>query len=172
MRKLDLDYQRMPRRALWAAWVLIFLGSGWCIDMGLSYNRVQQEMHGLENTLRMAGRSLAAVQPEPAPQYAPAEFTKAREIIEKIAVPWESLFKAVETVKSDRIALLALEPDVKAGTLSLSGEARDYPALLTYVARLEQAKPLHDVYLLRHEVAADDSSHAVAFTITARWGRP
>lgn len=170
MRKLDLDYQRMPRRASWAAWMLLLLGCGWAVDMGLSYSRVQQEMQRLENTLRSAGMSLPAAQQEAA-QYAPVELTRAHDIIEKIAVPWEELFKAVETVESERIALLALEPDAKAGTLSLGGEARDYPALLTYVARLEQAKPLHDVNLMRHEIRHDDPGHAVAFTITARWGK-
>ncbi len=85
-------------------------------------------------------------------------------------MPWNALFNAVETVEVEQVALLALEPDPKTGMVSLSGEARDLPGLLTYVARLGQVKTLHDVYLQRHEIRQDDPKHTVVFLITARWG--
>ena len=169
MRKLDLDYQQTSRRATWSAWVLLLAGFALCGEMGLSYVRLEREMKGLENFLGAAGMAREAAHRGSPQNYSPVELAAARETIERIAVPWDELFNAVETVKAEHIALLAIEPDPKSGTLNLSGEARDYPALLTYVARLEKAKPLHDVYLLHHEIR-QSNLRALTFLITARWG--
>ena len=170
MRKLDLDYQRIPNRATWASWALLLAGFALCGEMALSYAKLHRELEGFENTLRATGSVREVAHQEAHKNYSPAELASARETIEKIAVPWNALFSAVETVEADHVSLLALEPDPKAGTLSLSGEARDFPSLLTYIARLGQINALHDVYLQRHEIRQDDPKHAVVFLIFARWG--
>lgn len=169
MRKLDLDYQRLPRRS-WASWALLLAGLALCGEMALSYAKLQQEMGELGKNLPAAGMAREAPDRAARQDYSPAELAKARETIERIAVPWGDLFKAVETVKTDRVALFALEPDSRAGTLRLSGEARDFSSLLTYLERLGRAELLYDVHLLRHEFRQDSARHAVTFVIVARWG--
>jgi len=170
MRKLDLDYQRLPRRTTWASWALLLAGCALCGEMALSYAKLQQEMGKLEQALPTAGTAREAPERVARQDYSPAELAKARETIDRIAVPWGDLFKAVETVRTDRVALLALEPDSRAGTLKLSGEARDFPSLLSYLERLGRTGLLYDVYLLRHEIRQNNPQHAVAFVIAARWG--
>ena len=170
MRKLDLDYQRLPRRTSWASWALLLAGCALCGEMALSYAKLQLEMGRLEQALPAAGTARETPDHAARQDYSPAELVKARETIDRIAVPWSDLFKAVETVKTDRVALFALEPDSRAGTLRLSGEARDFPSLLSYLERLGRAELLYDVHLLRHEIRQDSARHAVAFVIVARWG--
>ena len=171
MRKLDLDFNVERRRSAWVGWTLLLIGLALCGEMGISYINLQREMSGLEKTLVMNGASGKKSRQSSVASFTPEEIDHAREIISRIAIPWGDLFKAVETVKADRVALLVLEPDPKTEKLQLRGEAADLPALLTYVARLGRTNQLRDVYLLRHEVKQGmNPSYPVAFSINARWG--
>lgn len=171
MKKLSLDFEVQPRRNTWAGWVLLLIGVALCGEMVFSYIKLQQEMSGLEKNLIKNGLAAKSVQQKGVASYTPIEFTHAQETIAKIAIPWGDLFRAVEAVKVEHVALLALEPDAKTGTLLLRGEAGDLPALLTYIARLRQSKQLYEVYLLRHEIRRDgDPSRPIAFSASARWG--
>ena len=53
--------------------------------------------------------------------------------------------------------------------MSISGEAKSYPAALTYVAWLSHEKTLKNVRLAKHEVRRDDARRPVFFTISADW---
>ena len=171
MKKLGLDFEVQPRRNTWAGWVLLLIGVALCVEMVFSYIKLQQEMSGLEKNLIKNGLAAKSVQQKGVASYTPIEFTHAQETIAKIAIPWGDLFRAVEAVKVENVALLALEPDAKTGTLLLRGEAGDLPALLTYIARLRQSKQLYEVYLLRHEIRRDgDPSRPIEFSASARWG--
>ena len=171
MRALELDFNIQQRRNAWPRWALLLIGVALLGDVGFSAIKLQREMSSLEKTLVQNGMAGKTAQTKSAISYTPAEFAHAQEIIARIAIPWGDLFQAIETVKVERVALLALEPDPKTGVLLLRGEAGDLPALLTYIARLAQASQLHEVYLLRHEISRDGNpQRPVAFTISARWG--
>jgi hypothetical protein len=98
------------------------------------------------------------------------EQAAARSTIRRLSMPWDELFQALEASKTDQVALLAIEPDSEARTVSLSGEAKDYLAALSYVANLGEQKTLAKVHLMRHE-ARQDGTGPVAFVVTASWGR-
>ena len=171
MKKLSLDFVNQPHRQTWAGWALLLIGLALIGEMGFSYIKLQQEMSDLEKILVKNGLAAKSVQQKGVASYTPVEFTHAQETIAKIAIPWGDLFRAVESVKLERVALLDLEPDAKTGTLLLRGEAGDLSALLTYVARLSRAKQLYEVYLVRHEVRRDgDPSRPIIFSVSARWG--
>ena len=172
MRKLNLDFEIQPRKNAWTGWALLLIGAALCGEMLFSYVKLQQEVNGLEKILVKNGLATKKIVPQKGvASYTPIEFTHAQEVIAKIAIPWGDLFRAVESVKVERVALLDLEPDAKTGTLLLRGEAGDLPALLTYIARLSRAKQLYEVYLVRHEVRRDgDPTRPIVFSISARWG--
>ena len=171
MKKLNLDFESRLRRNAWAGWALLLIGVALCGEMGVSYFALQREMGDLENSLLKNGLAIKSVTPKGVASYTPLELTHAQETIARIAIPWGNLFQAVESVKVEQVALLDLEPDAKTGTLLLRGEAGDLPALLTYIARLRQAKQLYEVYLLRHEIRRDgDPSRPIIFSASARWG--
>ena len=87
-----------------------------------------------------------------------------------ILTPWGNLFGALESAATDQVALLAIEPDPKAGTVVIQGDSKDYLAALTYVLNLSKTSGLADVQLVRHEVKKNDPQHAVSFQVSAAWG--
>ena len=93
----------------------------------------------------------------------------ARDTVERLALPWPKLFAALEAAASDQVALLAIEPDTKSGTVKISGDSKDYLAALGYVLNLSKADALSHVQLVRHEVKQNDPQRPVAFSITAAW---
>ena len=69
---------------------------------------------------------------------------------------------------SDRVALLGIEPDPKAGTVVISGDSKDYLAALSYVLNLSRAQALDRVHV-RHELKKDDPQAPVRFAVSAAW---
>lgn len=170
MHKLDLDFNIQRRHAAWPGWALLLIGLALWGEMGFSFIKLHQEMSGLENILLKDGMAGRTAPRQGSTSYTPEEFVQAQQTITRISIPWGALFKAVESVKLERVALLALEPDPKAGTLLLRGEAGDLPDLLTYIARLEKSGQLHDIYLVRHEIGqGGNSQRPVTFSISAGW---
>jgi Tfp pilus assembly protein PilN len=99
----------------------------------------------------------------------PEELALARDTVERLGLPWTKLFAALEAAADDQVALLAIEPDTKSGTVKISGDSKDYLAALGYVLNLSQAEALSNVQLVRHEVKQNDPQRPVAFSISAAW---
>jgi hypothetical protein len=98
-----------------------------------------------------------------------AELAAVRETVERIGLPWHSLFRAVESAASDDIALTGIEPDPKTGTVVITGEARNYLAALGYVLNLARDEALSGAQLVRHEAKAADPQGPVSFAVSAGW---
>ena len=99
----------------------------------------------------------------------PEELALARDTVERLGLPWTKLFAALEAAANDQVALLAIEPDTKNGTVKITGDSKDYLAALGYVLNLSQADALSNVQLVRHEVKQNDPQRPVAFSISAAW---
>ncbi len=171
MRRLDLDFVRSGRRPGWAAWTLLGVAAAFSLELGRSWVTLRGEIERKEAqvTLR-AGEArrgdLIRVGIQPVRE---GELTVARDTLRRLSVPWDSLFRALEAAQTERAWLLSVEPDVQNGTVTLTGEARDYLAALSYVANLEQQKSLSRVYLARHETRQNDPQRPLAFTVSASW---
>lgn len=109
---------------------------------------------------------------ENTPQFGDKDFVEAQQIIARLSMPWEVFFAGLDSVKSDDIAILVIEPEIKAGLLTLQGEAKDYSAVLTLIAQLRETKPFSKVFLLHHEIKLSDPQHPVSFTLTMHWVKP
>ena len=97
------------------------------------------------------------------------EIEQANDVIRRLSLPWNELFKAMEDSTIDKVALLSVQPDAQQRIVNLNGEARAYADVLTYMTRLDSTRALTKVRLLNHEVKRDDPQRPVAFTVTARW---
>ena len=163
MNKLGLDFVRRPGSP-WPGRVLLVLALGFSVETALSYKN-------LRDAVALDEAALGRTQPRAAPgRKVPAEELAAvRETVERLGMPWSRLFGALESAASDQVALLGIEPDPKAGTVLVSGEAGDFPAVLEYVAGLQRAKTLGRVHLVRHEVRQNERERPVAFTVSASW---
>lgn len=175
MKALELDFHRVRPAAPWAGWLLLALGLAFIADVGVSYYRASTSIAEQEARLEALEGSAAATTRSPAARDSatPEELAVARETIARLSMPWDDLFGALEGAATDRVALLALEPDRETGTVLIRGEAGDYAGVLDYVQQLGRAGTLSQVHLVKHERrdagSAAGSPNAVAFSVSARW---
>lgn len=164
MRRLELDFGAARGAAPWAGRVLLAVAVAFALDVGISYHTARRSLESHE-------ASLAAAQPRSRPQrkVSPEEVALVRDTVQRLGTPWERLFGALESAADDKVALLGIEPDAKSGTVLITGDSRDYLAVLTYVLNLSQAEALRNVHLVRHEAKPNDPNGAVRFTVSAAW---
>ena len=156
--RLDLDFVARRRASPWVGRVLLAVAATICADMGLQYHDLSKINVSAQKNLARAGRPAKAVSAE--------EVAAARETVQRLSLPWTRLFAAIESAASDKVALTAIEPDPKNGTVKITGDSKDYLAALTYVLNLSQADGLAAVQLVRHEQRRE----SVGFTVSATWG--
>ena len=163
MQRIELDFIRRAPRSRWAGRVLLAVALGVAGDMAFTF--VQ-----LARTVKSNEAVVARAQPrKPVHTVSAEEAALARDTVERLGLPWTKLFAALESAANDQVALLAIEPDTKSGTVKISGDSKDYLAALGYVLNLSQAEALSNVQLVRHEVKQNDPQRPVAFSISAAW---
>lgn len=168
--RVDLDYARRSNRAAWARFALMVIALAFAGDVAVRYTQLQDDVASLEATIARHGRSLPVAHARPvSASVSDEEWQAARETIGRIATPWDELFLAIESAHTDGAFLLAIEPKVESRSVLLSGEARDYLRLLSYIAALSDVARLEKVHLVRHELKANDPQRPLAFVISAHW---
>jgi Tfp pilus assembly protein PilX len=164
---LRIDFVRRDRGSPWPGRLLLALALAFSLDVAISYQDAR-------SALRMNEARIATAQARsgaPAVAVSAEEVAAVRETVERLAMPWDKLFGALEATASDQVALLGIEPDSKAGTVVISGDSKDYLAALTYVLNLSRAESLSRVQLLRHEAKSNDPQAAVSFAVSAAWSK-
>lgn len=164
MRKLEIDFTGRGARARWPGRVLFALALAFAFETGLSYRDAKSELGHLEGRLAQTPPAAAAPRKVPA-----EEIAAVRETVDRLSMPWDRLFGALESAASEQVALLGIEPDAKAGTVVISGDSKDYLAALSYVLNLGRSEALEGVRLVRHEVKSDDPHAPVSFAVSAAW---
>lgn len=91
------------------------------------------------------------------------------EVVQKLSLPWDRFFEAIEKAANTDVVLLSLQPEVKRGQVRIGGEARDKYAMLQYVSDLQEGGYFSEVKLLEHEVNERDADKPVRFMVSARW---
>lgn len=97
------------------------------------------------------------------------EVKNANEVLRRLSVPWESLFQAVESSGNQNITLLAIEPDIEKLQVKISGEAKNFNALMKYITHLQGQPVFGSVYLQNHDVQQQDPDKPVRFSLLAAW---
>lgn len=164
MKKLEINFVGRGARSPWPGRVLLAVALAFSLDVGLSYQDAGAALE--RNKVKLAR---AQPRSEPAPKVSAEELAAVRETVQRLAMPWDKLFGALESAATDQVALLGIEPDPKAGTVTISGDSKDYLAALSYVLNLSQADALTRVQLVRHEVKAKDPQGPVSFAVSAAW---
>jgi hypothetical protein len=168
MRRLEIDFVRAGQRSRWAGPVLLAVSVAAAAHAAVSYA-------DLSSSVREAEAKLARLSPGEGTRgkrkTSAEELAAARDAVERLTLPWNALFGALEGASSDQVALLAIEPDPRKGTVTISGDSKDYLAALTYVLELRRAEALSSVELVRHELKSKDPQRPVSFSISATWAR-
>ena len=162
MKHLELDW-RARRGSPWLGRVLLAVAAALCVDAGLSYWEAKKSFAAYET--RLAKRTPASA----ALKVTREEVAAVRETVQRLALPWQELFAALESAASDKVTLAAIEPDTSKGTVTISGEGKDYLAALSYVSNLSRSEGLERVELLRHERKNADPNGPVSFAVSAAW---
>ena len=97
------------------------------------------------------------------------QIQKANAVLAQMNVPWGELFAAVETAQDGSVGLLAIQPDPRARSVTIAGEARSLPALLAYMSRLQGSERLRDVVLMSHEIKVKEPAQPVEFVLSGHW---
>jgi len=155
--RLELDFVAGRRASPWIGRILFAVAATVCADMALQYHDLSQAVLLGKKELARSGR--------PAKPASAAEVAAARETLQRLSLPWTRLFGAIESAASDKVALTAIEPDPRTGTVKITGDSKDYLAALTYVLNLSRAEGLSSVQLVRHEMRRE----SVGFTVSATW---
>lgn len=168
MRALNLDFAHRRRPAP-LAWLALAVSLALATDAALHRAALADDVERAEQSaLAMASDSAARRARAPDPALA-RDTKRAEQVMQRLALPWDELFGAVESAGTERVALLALQPDSRRRELNISGEAADFASMLAYVDRLGKSGALHGVHLVRHETRQDDPQHPIQFTVAARW---
>lgn len=165
MRAIELDFVRRPRD--WTVWAMLAVALFIAIDAGRGYFE-------LKSALEVGSRRVAEEQ-----RRAPAEgvvsdqtqreLDNARRVLLDLALPWEALFRSVEVAAGEHAALLSIEPEVGRGQVRITGEARDYLAVLNFMVSLDADRTLERVHLISHELREEDPDHPYHFALVGHW---
>lgn len=168
MRALELDYRGTGGRARLAVIALAAFAAAFACDSAFRYGALLDDVQAKQFELARKPAAPASLS-APEPALSAEELAAARETARKLSMPWNVLFHALEAAKTDRVAVLAIEPDAESRTVLLSAEAKDYSAALAYLGNLAQQEALARVHLSRHELKQSAGQRIVAFTVTASW---
>lgn len=168
---LELEFQR-ERRPSRAGWILFAVACAFGGDVAWRYVELKEQTRSAMQQLASLppqARAPAKTGPEYQPRDAERESAFARGVITKMSLPWNDLFKALNATQVEEVQLLGVEPDAEARTVRITAEARDIPAMLTYVARLESEQYFQRAGLLQQEVKRDPRRSSVSFVVSAAW---
>jgi Tfp pilus assembly protein PilN len=174
MRRLRIDFLRSPG-APSATGIAFLLVGALSSTMSVSwYVSVLGEVEQLETSVsemkRMSRRVPGRMTESPRDaRETQQEIRIANQVVQQMTLPWDRLFRELETAATKEVALLAVQPDVSSRQVRISGEAKSFKAMLDYSRRLEQTDMLGEVVLLGHEVRSQDPQRPVAFSLSAGW---
>lgn len=156
-------------RARWRAtgWWVLGVGAALLAWQGLrlaqQHAALQAERDGVARLARAAQR--------PAPAMSAADVRRHAQfepVTRHLAAPWDDLLELLEGTGSPRLQLVHLAADAETGRVALTAHAHGVAELSRYLLKLEAARPLADVQLVRHE-RGETRDAPMAFDIEAGW---
>jgi Tfp pilus assembly protein PilN len=173
MRALDLDFvpRRAPARVIaQLLCVGALLAAAW---LAYTYQGLQAELHEAQSRLQWQQKRAHPPPAVPLSKEAlarlQAELKMARQVGERLTVPWDNLFRELEASVGDQVTLLSIEPDREKRQLRITAEARNLPAMLEYERRLRELPSFQEAYVVSHQVQTADAQRPVRFVMSAQW---
>ena len=169
--KMELDFVRRPLRIGAPGAALLAFGIIAAAVSVQQYMAVSAEIAARQSEpdagpqAAARGRAGAAVDLE----QLRARLLAANQILEKRTVPWDALFRDIESASDKQVGLLSVQPEPAARVVRITGEAHDAAALAAYIERLEQKPSLGNVYLTGHELRQEQGRTVIRFALSANW---
>lgn len=170
---VEIDFVKPPAASWLGRWLLIVgIIAAPVAMLEYRYSMDAVAAQTLENERlrnKARGERAAIVSDEKIEPEVRFQIGKANAVLEQLNVPWGEMFAAIESAQSRDVALLQVQPDPRTHIVRMGGAGRDLPAVLEYMARLEQTASLDNVLLVSHEVKQREPGRPVAFILSARW---
>lgn len=164
MRRAELDFVR--RRPQWPLWLAFGVAVVLAADAVHTYFGLQR---GIRESSRPAELRPRAASDANLPEATRRELDAARRVLQDLVLPWGALFRSVEAAVGNQAALLSIEPDAARGQVRITGEARDYAAVIELMRRLESGGTLSGIHLISHEMRSDQPQRPVHFALVGYW---
>jgi hypothetical protein len=161
MQKIHIDFGAPGRGSPWPGRLLLALALAVCVDAGMTYKALNGALKVNETHLAQRSPRAGAL------KVTPQELAAVRETVQRLGLPWDELFMALESAANEKVALTVIEPDAAKGTVTISADGKDYLAVLSYVSNLSHTEGLERVHLVRHE---HKGNGPVSFAVSAAWG--
>jgi hypothetical protein len=171
MYPLQLDFVTSSARLKASGMLLLIAGAIALCVVGYWRIELLAKVDGLESQVSRLEREAIGLAPAETrlDDAVGQEIQRANEVIDQLALPWNNLFRAVESVVVGPVTLLGIAPDAKSGTVQISAETTDADAMFGYVRRLEQQPDLASVYLVEHQRDKRGGMRPLRFLVTASW---
>jgi hypothetical protein len=173
MQPLDLDLLKDEAAPPWVGMALLGAGIAAAIGVAAEYaatgERIARAESSLHDSARAARRKPVAQRREVDPQKVAREFQQARDVMQRLQLPWHELFGSIESVRNANVALLSVESEHDRRRVKIYAEAKDLEAMVAYLGLLRQRSALAEVYLESHELQLKDPQRPVRFVLNANW---
>lgn len=174
MRAISLDYQRHRRASGWLDFLVLLGGLAVAASVGIHYMETAAAIGSLEAKQSALERTADPPATDPRltaldAQQLRAEVKQANEVLAQLTLPWDTLFKDIDSSQKDQVALLAIEPDPAKHVIKIMGEAKDLDAMLGYIRFLQKKESLTGVYLQSHHIEQQTAEKPVRFALLASW---
>ncbi len=172
MNRLRLDYQRSMKPFPLAGTILLSGAVALSILTGDYYHHLTVSISEWEDSLNKFEQTSGVRVRDSAHQEmrgAPLDIKQANEVLRQLTLPWESLFRAVESSTDREVTLLGMEPDIEKHIVNVSCEAKNISAMLSFIRRLETRPEFGSVYLQSHQIQEVDPEKPVRFSLIAFW---
>lgn len=101
-----------------------------------------------------------------------AEIKESQTVLERLTIPWDPLFVAVEQMgarHNGKITLMAIHPDIGKQQVIIDGRSADLDVLLDFVKQLTEFDIIGHAHLSHHQREEKDQKKPVLFSIAAEW---
>ncbi len=169
MTMLHLDYQRGIRLFPWAGAFLLVIGLAGTAWTAVYYRGLSGEIAYWEDRAeRRAPRTGLSAERRETKETA-QEINYVNGVLNKLTLPWDKMFQAVEWSAGREVALLGMEPDAEKHEVKISAEAKNLAAMTRYLRELSGQEIFSSVYLQNHQVQQQMREKPVRFTLIASW---
>ena len=173
MRALNLDYRDDNSLRNWFGYLLLALMLALAALMYSHFSTLRQQISVVQSQIdeidsRVHAKSTTNNSAMP-PQKLAEVFKFSNRTIHQLNLPWNILFSQLEKAKDDGVALLSVEPNANSTTIKVTGEAKNYEAMLRYVRTLSEQGVFQGVYLTDHKMDEQNPDKPIRFSLEASW---